>query len=181
MDPKNFEVIGIRKGSGNIEAFVDLKAIDGERELFKLKGFRVVKEAPDTYFIGLPSRKGQDGKWHAQFLPSDEMKDEINKVIMDAFLRFEPEAPEELADVALQVSDMLHRNESAILGKPTLSFKEGSVRAVDLMGYRFITQNPQKETRWGLMARDGARITWVVKETDKQYVGRVVDGEYTEL
>ena len=167
------EVSRIREGNGNIEAFVDIRTDEA-----LIKGFRVVKE-DDGYFVGLPSRKGSDGKYHAQYIPGDELKAEIERVIMNAFTEFNPSDKTELSDMAVKISDRLHRGEDTILGKRVLNFKDGKVRAVDTLGYRFITQNPDKDSESGALAREGRLITWVIK--DKEWIGKVVDGAYEEL
>ena len=167
------EVSRIRKGNGNIEAFVDIQLQDAI-----IKGFRVVKE-DDGYFVGLPSRKGSDGKYHAQYIPNENLKSQIDSVIMEAFIDFSPSNKGELSEMALNIAERLHNGDESILGKRVLSFKDGKVKGVDALGYRFITQNPDKDSESGSMAREGHKITWVIK--DKEWIGKVIDGTYEEL
>ena len=163
----------IRAGEGDIIAFIDI-----ETEKENIKGFRLVRK-DDGVFMGLPSRKGADGKHHAQYIPKSSFREEIKSVIVDAVLNFNPTDKEELSDISLEMHERLHRKDETILGRKVMTFKDGKVRATDALGYRFITQNPDKDTVSGSNARDGQKITWVIK--DKEWIGKVIDGVYKVL
>jgi len=167
------KIARIREGSGDIKAFVDI-----ETPQALIKGFRVV-ESDSGCFLGLPSRKGADGKHHAQYIPCDALKAEIEKIVMEAVLNFQPTDKIELSDLAIQVHTRLHRGDDVILGKKTMKFKDGKVRALDVLGYRFITQNPEKNTKDGIRAQKGTTITWVLR--NQEWLGKVVDGVYKTL
>lgn len=62
---------------------------------------------------------------------------------------------------------------------PIKKFKSKRLRYVDLYGYRFIEQNPNKTSRWAQMAREGKQIVWVFR--GRSYYARVIDGKFTLL
>ena len=57
----------------------------------------------------------------------------------------------------------------------------GHIKAVDLGGFRFIGQNPNKNSKWAKLAREGHKILWVIRLSDNVWAGRVVDGQTTQL
>ncbi len=56
---------------------------------------------------------------------------------------------------------------------------KSGLRYVDLGGFRFIEQNPDKSSKWAQMAREGKQIIWVFK--GGTYYARVVEGKFTLL
>ncbi|MBX5477432.1 MAG: hypothetical protein IRZ19_00035 [Pyrinomonas methylaliphatogenes] len=59
-------------------------------------------------------------------------------------------------------------------------FKRSGVRYIELgAGLRLVEQNPNKESRWAALARQGHRIAWVMR--DGEYLARIVDGSITIL
>ena len=53
------------------------------------------------------------------------------------------------------------------------------VRFVELEGFTFIEQNPEKNSVWGKLAKDGHRILWVIDDGD--YVAQVRDGVFHDF
>ena len=53
------------------------------------------------------------------------------------------------------------------------------IKYLDLFGYRYIEQNRRKKSEWGKKAREGHKIMWIIK--GRRYVGRIMDGEFTDL
>jgi hypothetical protein len=65
-------------------------------------------------------------------------------------------------------------------GRGVQRFKRSQLRYVPLTGGAvLIEQNPQKQSAWAKLARDGHRIAWVMR--DGEYLARVVDGEVTMI
>jgi hypothetical protein len=66
-------------------------------------------------------------------------------------------------------------------GEPGLRrFKPSGVRYVNLSGGAILVeQNPNKRSQWAMLARQGHRIAWVMR--DGEYLARVVDGEVQTL
>ncbi len=65
-------------------------------------------------------------------------------------------------------------------GRGVRRFQRSGLRHVALPdGAILIEQNPQKQSEWAKLARDGRRIAWVMR--DGEYLARVVDGEVTML
>jgi len=60
---------------------------------------------------------------------------------------------------------------------PIQHWKGGSVRGVDIWGYRFLTQNPAKKSKWGKLAQQGHKIVWVIRNRDNVWMCKCVDGE----
>ena len=53
------------------------------------------------------------------------------------------------------------------------------LRFLIVEGYTFLEQNPEKNSNWGRMAKDGHKILWVIEDGD--YVGQVRDGVYHDF
>jgi hypothetical protein len=59
-------------------------------------------------------------------------------------------------------------------------FRPSGVRYVDLPGdLILVEQNPDKESHWAKLAREGHKLAWVMK--DGEYLARVVDGKVEVL
>jgi hypothetical protein len=59
-------------------------------------------------------------------------------------------------------------------------FQPSGVRYVNLSGGAILVeQNPNKRSQWAMLARQGHRIAWVMR--DGEYLARVVDGEVQML
>ncbi|MHA1267450.1 MAG: hypothetical protein ACTSRS_19600 [Candidatus Helarchaeota archaeon] len=90
---------------------------------------------------------------------------------------------ENLKGYSLKIAEAIFSNqkEVEIEGEmfPIKIFKNKQLRYVDLYGFRFIEQNPAKSSRWGEMARKGAKIIWVFR--GRTYYARVIDGKFTQL
>jgi len=50
------------------------------------------------------------------------------------------------------------------------------IRILKIGDYKFLEQNPEKDTQWGEKARKGHKILWVLKDSD--YIAQVYDGEF---
>ncbi|MFX0187281.1 MAG: hypothetical protein ACFE8A_06045 [Candidatus Hodarchaeota archaeon] len=61
---------------------------------------------------------------------------------------------------------------------PLKKFSSG-LRYIDLLGYRFIEQNPKKQSQWAKKAREGHKIIWGFK--GRQYIAQLFDGEFKDL
>ena len=83
-------------------------------------------------------------------------------------------------DVALRVFHAVFENQESVI----IEDKRYSVRKTPRMGLRiveagkfvFLEQNPEKDSRFGVMARQGKKILWVIEDGD--YAAFVIDGEY---
>jgi hypothetical protein len=63
-------------------------------------------------------------------------------------------------------------------GRGVQRFQRSHLRYVPLTGgATLIEQNPQKQSEWAKLAREGHRIAWLMR--DGEYLARVVDGEVT--
>jgi hypothetical protein len=84
---------------------------------------------------------------------------------------------------ALKIYQAIFNNlsEVELEGKLILiqKFKSSRLRYVDLSGYRFIEQNPNKDSHWAEMARTGKKIMWVFR--GRVYYARVIDGNFILL
>jgi len=68
-------------GDGALKAFCDISVLDS----LVINGLRVV-EGKDGLFVGMPQETGKDGKWYNTVIPlSREIKDEIEKVVLEAY------------------------------------------------------------------------------------------------
>ncbi|MCA1557088.1 MAG: hypothetical protein LC731_00950 [Acidobacteria bacterium] len=65
-------------------------------------------------------------------------------------------------------------------GRGVKKFARSGLRHVPLPeGAVLVEQNPEKQTEWAELARQGHRVAWVLR--DGQYLARVVDGEVSML
>jgi hypothetical protein len=53
------------------------------------------------------------------------------------------------------------------------------LRFLILDGYTFLEQNPEKNSVWGKMAKDGHKILWIINEGN--YIGQIRDGVYHDF
>lgn len=60
---------------------------------------------------------------------------------------------------------------------PFKAFANGACFALDVGEFRFITQNPYKSSKWGLLAREGKQISWLIHQPTNRWIARVVEGE----
>ena len=74
--------------NGNTKAFVDLITNEG----IILKGFKLIL-GPTGLFVGAPSEKGKDGKWRETVIIPKEMKDEINRMVVNEYDRLRTSSP----------------------------------------------------------------------------------------
>jgi stage V sporulation protein G len=73
-------------GSGSTKAFCDISVMDA----FIIKGIRIV-EGDRGLFVSMPREEGRDGKWYNTVIPLNrEVKDEIEKLVLEAYGEFEP-------------------------------------------------------------------------------------------
>jgi hypothetical protein len=49
----------------------------------------------------------------------------------------------------------------------------GGVKSITIGDYLFIEQNPRTGSIWAARANAGAKIMWIIKRSNRKYVGRV--------
>jgi hypothetical protein len=54
-----------------------------------------------------------------------------------------------------------------------------ALRVVEVEGFTFLEQNPEKNSVWGKLAKEGHKILWVIEDGD--YVAQVRDGVYHDF
>ncbi len=65
-------------------------------------------------------------------------------------------------------------------GKGVRRYSHSGLRYVRLTGEAvLVEQNPQKETQWAKMARQGHEVAWAIR--GDEYLARVIDGEVEML
>jgi stage V sporulation protein G len=77
------EVLRIHKLSGDskLKAFADVSFAG----VFLVKGLRVL-EGKNGLFVGMPSEKGKDGRWHDTAFPiTKEFRGLLNDVVLSAY------------------------------------------------------------------------------------------------
>jgi hypothetical protein len=89
-------------------------------------------------------------------------------------------------DAAVKIHSILFSPANEVVGKNGKKTKIkdwdwGNFRSVDLAGYRFITQNPNKDSNHGRLAQAGVQITWIIRLRGNTWIGKVMDGAVTEL
>jgi hypothetical protein len=88
-----------------------------------------------------------------------------------------------LEDVAIKAyeatfSEQKTANIENITHKVRRTSRQG-LRFLIVEGYTFLEQNPEKNSVWGKMAKDGHKILWVIEDGD--YIGQVRDGVYHDF
>ena len=58
----------------------------------------------------------------------------------------------------------------------TARFRAKNLWHVDHQGLRYIQQNPRSNSVYAKRAQDGAKIVWVIRLRDNQYIGCVDEG-----
>jgi len=90
------------------------------------------------------------------------------------------ETKENFPDMAVEVSKNIFKKVPSVEvdGKsyPVEIIRPAYLRTVSFGPYRFIEQNPEKDSRWAEMARDGHEICWIFKQG--KYYGQVIDGMF---
>ena len=77
------EVLNLRRfnGDSSLKAFADVLFAG----VFMVKGVRVV-EGKHGLFVGMPGRKGKDGKWHDTAYPvTKEFRELLNDVVLSSY------------------------------------------------------------------------------------------------
>lgn len=59
---------------------------------------------------------------------------------------------------------------------PIKSYSPSGVKHVDISNFRFLEQNPTKNSHWAEKARNGHKILWILK--DWEYIGQVHNGTF---
>ena len=74
-----------------------------------------------------------------------------------------------------------NRNQVTIYNRsyPVQHYEGGRVKSVTIGFYTFLTQNPNKPSKWGVLARQGHQITWVLRGNN--YLARVDNGVFTSV
>lgn len=57
----------------------------------------------------------------------------------------------------------------------------GEIKKIQVGDYIYLEQNPKKGSRFGQMARQGAKILWIIHAPTNQWVKRVIDQKVKEL
>lgn len=70
----------LENSNSKTKAFFDIETAEG----FIVKGFKLV-EGPSGLFVGSPSDKGKDGKWHDQVTVPAELKEELQNMAMKEY------------------------------------------------------------------------------------------------
>ena len=71
----------MNKGSwGKVRAFFDLATTEG----FTIKGFKII-EGINGLFVSMPSQKGSDGEYYDSIYASKELREELNRLALDAY------------------------------------------------------------------------------------------------
>jgi hypothetical protein len=82
--------------------------------------------------------------------------------------------------VALHVYHAVFENQESVMIEgeryPVRKTPRLGLRIVEAGKYVFLEQNPEKDSRFGAMARQGRKILWVIEDGD--YTAFMMDGEY---
>jgi hypothetical protein len=64
----------------------------------------------------------------------------------------------------------------------TVNLKSGgAIKRVIIGSYTYLEQNPHSSSQYGIMARNGHKIIWIIHFPTGRYVGKVVDGRVTKI
>jgi hypothetical protein len=62
---------------------------------------------------------------------------------------------------------------------PIKTYSPSGVKHVDISNYRYLEQNPTKNSHWAEKARKGHKIMWILK--DWEYIGLVHNGTFKDF
>lgn len=68
------------KTNSKVNAFVDLETNEG----IIIKGFKIIN-GPNGLFVGAPNDKGKDGKYYDSVLIPKEMKNDLDKLVIEEY------------------------------------------------------------------------------------------------
>jgi len=90
---------------------------------------------------------------------------------------------EDLRETALKVYAAIFEDQDSVEVEGVTYLIEktskSKLRSVEIDGLTFIEQNPNKESRWAQLAREGHQIIWVM--SGRQYIARVMDDHFLNL
>lgn len=158
---------------------------------------RIVKSTskPGELFIGLPSTPYQrDGKtlYRQTINLSKEMYAEVTKQVLSAYAaavateaKINPDLPgtktpaisrDEINKISPAVIEGLFGTNMVIMAQPVQTYT-GGLRAVQIMHYKFIVQNPNTTSEWAKLAREGHKVAQI--SVGGALKGVIVDSELT--
>ena len=89
----------------------------------------------------------------------------------------------DLEKLSLKVHDALFSVQDSVILEDKKykikTFSRSGVGYVDYKDMRFIEQNKKKQSQWGKKAREGHKISWILKKGI--YIAQVFDGEFKML
>jgi hypothetical protein len=87
---------------------------------------------------------------------------------------------EDLEDKALKIFNaMFNDQETVEIEGDTYYFDRTpqlGLMLIRISDYKFLEQNPEKDSSWGEKAREGHKIMWILKDGD--YIAQVYEGEF---
>jgi hypothetical protein len=89
---------------------------------------------------------------------------------------------DDLGDIALKVYEVVFGGKISVQIKDeeySIRRTRTGLRFVEIGEHVFLEQNPEKDSRWGELARQGHKILWVLE--GRKYVAQVRDGKYYAL
>jgi hypothetical protein len=90
---------------------------------------------------------------------------------------------ENLEDISIKVFEAIFLDSKNVIiddvEYPIKIFSSSRLKYVDYFGYRFVEQNPRKQSQWAKKAREGHKIIWVFK--GRRYTAQVFDGKFKDL
>jgi len=90
---------------------------------------------------------------------------------------------EDLRETAVKVYTAIFESEDSVEVEGVTYLIEktskSNLRSVEIDELTFIEQNPNKDSKWAQMAREGHQIMWVMK--GRQYIARMMDAEFLAL
>lgn len=89
---------------------------------------------------------------------------------------------EDLEEKALKIHEALFNDQETVTIEGEKYYFDRTpqlgLRLLRIGDYKFLEQNPEKDSEWGEKAREGHNILWVLKDDD--YVAQVYDGDFRE-
>ena len=90
---------------------------------------------------------------------------------------------ENLEEISLKIFEAIFSDSKNVniddIEYPIKKFSSSKLKYVDYFGYRFVEQNPRKQSQWAKKAREGHKIIWVFK--GRRYFAQILDGKFKIL
>lgn len=156
------------------------------------------KKVEGTYFMSIPHQfNATTKKWYDRVWMDEVTYKAAEKLVVDSVTAkaaelktvataavSSPSDAEVLDDMALamlakEIETDLHNVQLANIREHTVHSFKGNVRAVDIKGFRFLTQNVNTGSHYAQLAQQGNKVMWITRAG--KFYAKLINGEFTKV